>query len=55
MAYYFDEPSHTFNEYVEQLDDLCNCHIKLNYDAYIKGDLEFFEKDKTYAETIRKI
>ena len=45
----------TFNEYVEQLDDLCNCHIKLNYDAYIKGDLEFFEKDKTYAETIRKI
>ena len=44
-----------FNEFVVDLDKLCNCHIGLNRQAFNQGNLEFYDKNETYAETIRQI
>ena len=44
-----------FNEYVLDLDKLCNCHIGLNRNAFNQGSPEFYDKNETYAETIRQI
>lgn len=44
-----------FNEFVDDLNELCNCHITLVREDFVKGKDEFFDKNLTYTEIAREI
>ena len=42
-------------DYLDILDKLCNCHIKLIRQNYIQGKPEFYDESQTFAEVIRQV
>lgn len=50
-----DSEDSQFREYCEELDKLCNTHIRLNRLAYSQGKEEFYDEQNTYSEVVRTI
>ena len=44
-----------FNENLDEIDNIVNCHINLIKEDYRTGKAEFYDKNNTYADIVREI
>ncbi len=45
----------SFNEFINDLNELCNCHIALVREDFINGEDDFYDKNLTFTNTTREI